>query len=118
MQEGELDKILERFPDYDGKGQYVGTKDYWRGVFSLEKNRDPELHEAFSRLHEEIVDKVVAFCKEHDLDVDEFSVRADGILSSKKHGCWTFATDSSMALYSMKEDGKYVDRENPFLYEI
>lgn len=76
---------------------------------------------AFGELHKKIVDMVVTFCKEHDLEVDEAYVQINGILGSKDHGEWTCATDSSMGMYSVvkgEEGEPYVDREDPFLYQI
>jgi hypothetical protein len=117
------EKILEQFPDYNGQPKdYVGSKDYWKAIFSWEKNRNPELHKAFSELHHKIVNEVIEFCKKYDLDVDEFSVKADGLLGSKPYGKWTSATDSSMAMYNFVHDEELnyniIDRKNPFLYEI
>lgn len=113
---------LQRFPKYDGKGEFVGTRDYWEAVFEQETNRDPELHEAFGELHTEIVNMVIRFCKEHNLnDVDEFSVHADGIVDSLEFGEWCPCTDSSMKMVKVVEDknlGLLPDRKNPFLYEI
>lgn len=119
----EENKILEQFPEYHGEGEFVGTRDYWSGVFEFETNRDTKLHEAFSELHTRLVNEVIQFCKEHDLDVDEFSLSADGLLGSKEYGEWTCFTDSHMEMRVPKEDKKtgmwYVDREGrPFLYEI
>ena len=122
-------EVLEQFPDYDGKPEnFVGSKDYWEGVFSMETNRDPELHKAFSKLHEDIVKMVASFCKEHNLtDVDEFYVGADGLRGSIPHGEWCPCTDSSMSVVKMIENQdpaskkhfpEIPDRENPFLYEI
>ena len=115
-------KLLERFPEYKGGDHpFVGTRQYWEGVFALETNRDPELHEAFSKLHTDIVDMVIRFCKEHNLkNVDEFHVSADGIMGSREYGEWCPCTDSSMSIIEAKEDKKMgwtFDRENPFLFE-
>ena len=117
-------KLLESFPKYNNKPfeNYVGTRDYWENVFKTETNRDTELHEAFSMLHEEIVDKVIQFCKEHNLtDVDEFSVHADGIQGSIEFGRWCPCTDSSMRIIKATEDEHgwvLPNRDEPFLYEI
>ena len=123
-----LDPIVEEaikdYPDYvRGKMLFAGTKEYWRGVFETETNRDPKLHEDFSKLHHDIVDMVIKFCKDHDLDVEEFSVHADGLLNSKEFGKWTCSTDSSMSMYVpvYDEEAKtsWVDRDgDPFLFEI
>ena len=105
-------KLLQQFPMYDGKPEhFVGSRKYWEYVFESETNRDPELHSAFGELHLKIVNEVIQFCKEHNLDVDKFSIMADGLLNSRDFGEWGPATDSSMAMW--KED-----RDKPFLYEI
>ena len=122
MEEKEEIKGLERFPAYDGDpAHWVGSRDYWEAVLAEEKNKDPELHKAFRELHKKIVDMVVAFCKEHDLEVDEAYVQINGILGSKDYGEWTCATDSSMGMNSIVEGEEgmpYVDRDEPFLYQI
>lgn len=113
--------LLDQFPPYKKGGKFVGTREYWEGVFSSESNRNPELHQAFSELHKRIVNEVIKFCKENDLTVDEFSIHADGVLGSKPYGEWVCSTDSSMAMYILKEgkDGHmYPDRDIPFLFEI
>lgn len=120
----ETEKILEQFPPYDGKPEhYVGSRDYWEGIFESESNRDPELHKAFGELHTNIVNMVIQFCKEHNLtNVDEFHVSADGIMGSIKFGEWCPCTDSSMSIVETKKDEKtgwmLPDRGNPLLYEI
>ena len=117
LTEDEL-KQLERFPVYDGKPEHwVGSRDYWASVLSQEKNRNPELHTAFALLHKRIVDMVVAFCKEHDLDVDEANLHINGIMGSKDYGKWGSPTDSFFDLFDTKQvDGEtYVDRDESFL---
>ena len=115
-------KLLEAFHNYEGKGQYVGTRQYWEGVFEDETNRDTKLHEAFRELHTSIVNQVIQFCKKHNLDVDQFSVGADGLLGSRDFGEWCPCTDSHMEMYIAVKNkkGEYyrVDTEKPFLFEI
>lgn len=114
---------LSQFPDWDhNPAHYVGTKEYWEEVFSSEKNRDPELHTAFSELHTKIVNMVIQFCKEHNLsNVSRLYLEADGLAESMPFGKWTPFTDSSIALWGMKQDKYGVmveDKSRPFLYEI
>ena len=116
-------ELLESFPKYDKKNpsSWVGSRDYWESIFNDETNRDTELHKAFGELHVKIVNEVIQFCKEHNLDVDAFRVSADGLLSSRDYGEWCPCTDSSMSMYiEVKDESGYrhIDREKPFLYEI
>lgn len=123
-------KALEKYPKYDNSKPetWKGSRDYYEAVFKLETNRDPELHDAFSDLHEQIVNLVINFCKEHNLtDVDEFHVGANGIKGSIPYGVWCPCTDSSMSIIKLVENTEEVskeywpelpDRDNPFLFEI
>lgn len=123
-------KALEKYPKYDDSKPetWEGSRDYYEAVFETETNRDPELHDAFSDLHEQIVNLVINFCKEHNLtDIDEFHVGADGIKGSIPYGVWCSCTDSSMSIIKLVENTEEVskeywpelpDRDNPFLFEI
>ena len=117
------DAILEKFPHYEKGGEFVGTREYWEGIFSSENNRDPELHKAFSELHEKLVNEIIQFCEKHDLrDITEVRLCVDGIEESIDYGKWECGTDSSMSFIVNKIDettGWTVpDRKHPFLYEI
>ena len=117
------DAILEHFPHYEKGGEFVGTREYWEGIFSSENNRDPELHKAFSELHEKLVNEIIKFCEKHNLrGVTEVNLHADGLEESFGHGKWKSDTDSSMSLIVNKIDETTgwtaPDRKHPFLYEI
>jgi hypothetical protein len=49
---------------------------------------------------------VVTFCIEHNIDVDDFDVYADGLSSSIEYGSWHPGTDSSFRLGIGKLDDK------------
>ena len=115
------EKLLEKFPKYEGDGKFVGTREYWMGVFQNEKNRNPELHEAFAKLHDKLVNEVIQFCKENGLDnIDEVHFHADGLIESVKEGKWEAWTDSSMSLVDVTKDDTtgwmLPDRQHPFLF--
>lgn len=115
-------KALERFPKYDDTKPetWVGSKEYWESIFETEKNRDPELHEAFSQLHEEIVNMVIQFCEKHELkNIDAFYVGADGLKDNYGYHTWQCCTDSYMTMHgTKKENGFEVRDKDPFLHEI
>lgn len=61
--------------------------------------RQSKLHYLFSLLHEDIVNRVIKFCKKHKLDaIDKFEINADGLQYSIPNGYWTASTDSSFSL--------------------
>ena len=116
-------KELERFPSYDDTKPetWVGSREYFESVLAMEQNRDPELHEAFSQLHEDIVNMVIQFCEKHELkNIDAFYIGADGLSNNYGYHTWQCCTDSSMTIHALKNDkvlGKIIDEE-PFLHEI
>lgn len=94
--------------------------------------QDEDLTKKFFDLHVEIVDKIVAFCKENKIEIDEFHLNADGVIESIKEGKWCGCTDSSFtldmdlereygkSLFEMtdKEYKKAKRMHKPFLYSI
>lgn len=72
--------------------------------------KDEKVIEAFRELHINLVNKVIIFCKEHNIDIDELSLNANGLKTSIKEGYWTPATDSCFII----EKNVYSElRKNP-----
>lgn len=118
---GTLERSLEE--PLPTPNDYVGTQEYWDGVFRSETNRDKNLHAEFSKLHHTIIREIARFCKEHNLkDITEVNLHANGFEDSIEEGDWESGTDSSMSLIATKKDEEtgwmLPDRENPFLFEI
>lgn len=112
-----MNEIVKQFPEWDGTGPFVGTRQYWEGVFASETNRNPALHLAWRKLHDHLVQEVIDFCREHDIkNVDEVHFHADGLQESIQKGRWEPWTDSSMSLVVTGPDG-WPDRRRPFLFE-
>ena len=61
--------------------------------------QDEDINCAFAKLHREIVDKIVKFCKDHNLEIDEAEITVDGITGSIKYGSWQACTDSTMTMF-------------------
>lgn len=108
-------EYMEDIPD--GYGRYTNSDRYWESVFFSETNRDKNLHNAFAKLHDRLVNEIVAFCKEHDIDVVDVMLNVNNVLGSKEAGEWTPATDSCMKMFKYDEDGD-IDYDEPFLYRI
>lgn len=54
-------------------------------------------------LHEEIINKIISFCRKHNLIIDEVGLSADGLKDSISFGSWHPSTDSSLVFYLEKE---------------
>lgn len=59
---------------------------------------DDELKRKFFDLHVEIVDKIISFCKDNNVMIDEIHFNADGVRDSIPSGKWTSCTDSAFRL--------------------
>ena len=88
------------------------TDEIFEGYTQFQTCKDKELTEKFSALHEELVNRVISFCKENNLECDAFSLYATGLLESREWGYWTPGTDSSCSFLEHPNDKKC------FLYEI
>lgn len=59
-----------------------------------QKCQNEEIDEKFKKLHSKIVNQIITFCKENNIQIDEFSLSADGVRESIKYGEWCPSTDS------------------------
>lgn len=55
--------------------------------------------EELLELHKKLVDMVAQWCNEHNVEIDEFILRADGFKSSYKCGAWHPSTDSCLSFF-------------------
>ena len=78
--------------------------------YPYQKSQDEELKKKFYNLHVEIVNKVISFCKENNIQIDEFNIYADGVRDSIEYGEWCSSTDSSFRMDESlsNENGKSV----------
>ena len=60
--------------------------------------QDEVLSKKFFDLHVEILDKIIAFCKDNNIMIDEIHLNADGVRDSIKNGKWGSSTDSTFKL--------------------
>ena len=90
------------------------SQDKEDGGFYGQECQDPEITMEFRKLHTDLINKILKFCKKHKLDIDEIFLTADGLSYSIKYGKWQPGTDSSFEMY--KTDKK--DLESPFLWSI
>ena len=69
--------------------------------------QDEELNQKFVELHKTLVNQIVEFCKDNNLEIDDVHVSADGLRDSIKYGYWTPASDSSMTMYRFDDETPY-----------
>ena len=77
--------------------------------------QDKELNKKFRDLHHELVNRIISFCKENDIVIDDFSLSADHLVEqSIPTGKWQASTDSSFVFMKYSDDYKrafwYMDR--------
>lgn len=79
--------------------------------------QDEKLMNEFTKLHEDIVNQVIKFCKDHLIDIDEFYLSADNISGSLPYGSWQACTDSS---FKMFQNPQTIGKQDvkPFIWSI
>ena len=102
--------------------------------FPGQQCQDPGLNERFRALHQELVNRVIAFCVQNNVVIDEFNLNADMLEWSIKTGSWQCCTDSSLVFDKQTEEYKEVmsskkqvsseefqkikDAQEPFMYSM
>lgn len=76
--------------------------------FPMQVCQDEEITNKFRSLHIELVNKIISFCKENDIIVDEFHLNADCLENSIKAGSWQACTDSAFSLTKFTDEYKDV----------
>jgi len=102
--------------------------------FPGQQCQDPGLNERFRTLHQELVNRVIAFCVQNNIVIDEFNLNADMLEWSIKAGKWIGFTDSSLVFDKQTDEYKEVmsfkkqvsneefqkikDAQEPFMYSM
>ena len=83
--------------------------------FYGQRCQDEELTMKFRALHYEIVNRIISFCKENNISIDEFHLNADGVDGSIPYGEWQSCTDSCLSFEKFTDEYKkafiYMDRD-------
>jgi hypothetical protein len=74
--------------------------------------QDPYTTKMFRELHTELVNRVIEWCNENNVQIDEFHLHADGIRESIPYASWQPCTDSGLEMYRREE----LDKEDPEPY--
>ncbi len=68
--------------------------------------QDDNLTHKFRELHKELVNKIISFCKENNISIDEFHLNADGVDGSIPYGEWQSCTDSGFSMIKFTDEYK------------
>lgn len=68
--------------------------------------QDDKINEDFRIFHKNLVNQVIQFCIQHNITIDEFSLKADCLEESIKYGSWQACTDSSFEFSKFTDDYK------------
>lgn len=80
--------------------------------FYAQQCQDELLNEEFRKFHEVLVNKIISFCKLHNISIDEFKLSADGLAESIEAGSWQAGTDSGFFFMKYSDDYKKAFWEN------
>lgn len=72
--------------------------------YPLQVCQDDDITKKFRDLHYEIVNKIITFCKENNIVVDEFHLNADGLQGSIQYGEWKSCTDSGFSMIKFTDE--------------
>lgn len=102
--------------------------------FPGQQCQDPGINERFRALHQELINRVIAFCVQNNIVIDEFNLNADMFEWSIKAGKWIGFTDSALVFdkktdeykevmslkkkVSKEEFQKIKDAQEPFMYSM
>ena len=79
--------------------------------------QDDLVNQKFRVLHKQIVNAIIQFCKENDIDIDEASLNIDGISASIPYGQWEACTDSSL-IFNKEITHRGGEEQEPYLYSM
>ena len=66
--------------------------------------QDDNITRKFRELHTELVNKIISFCKENNISIDEFHLNADGVNGSIPYREWQSCTDSGFSMIKFTDE--------------
>lgn len=79
--------------------------------------QDWDITKKFRELHTELVNRVIEFCSDNKISIDEFYLHADCLKESIPYGSWQPCTDSGFNMYDF-EGGPRDLEKTPFLFSM
>ena len=74
--------------------------------YPMQECQDDLITQKFRNLHHQIVNDIIQFCKENNLENDDFHLSADGVAGSIPYGKWEACTDSALTFIKYSDDYK------------
>lgn len=74
--------------------------------YPMQECQDDLITQKFRNLHHQIVNDIIQFCKENNLEIDDFHLSADGVAGSIPYGKWEACTDSALTFIKYSDDYK------------
>ena len=74
--------------------------------YPMQLCQDDNLTRKFRELHKELVNKIISFCKENNISIDEFHLNADELAGSIEFGSWQSCTDSCLTFEKFTDEYK------------
>ena len=72
--------------------------------------QDEKITMEFRELHKEIVDRIIKFCNDHNITIDEVTMKIYDIDESIPYNSWQAPTDSALTFMKFSDDWKAVMR--------
>jgi len=74
--------------------------------YPCQECQDDEITSAFRDLHHKLVDEIIKFCKNYNVQIDDFHLSADGVIDSIPYGEWKSCTDSALTFIKYSDEYK------------
>jgi len=74
--------------------------------FPMQQCQDEKLTKSFRKLHHDVVNMIIKWCKDNNVVIDEFHLNADGVECSIPYGEWESCTDSSLIFDKFTDEYK------------
>ncbi len=55
-------------------------------TYELQQCQDDSLTKSFNKLHEDLVNMIISWCKKNNVEIDDFNLSGDELIDSIKYG--------------------------------
>lgn len=108
-------RLIQFATQFDEEGRYTncqedtlyvkGKIDALREIFGKENiDTNIGINEKFNDLHHRLVNDIVSFCKENNIEASSVQFGIDGLESSLEFGSWHPCTDSSFRICNKNDE--------------